>query len=123
MSATILVVDDDPDIQEMLQLVIRDAGYDVVAAWNGQEALALMAQRPTVSLVLLDLMMPIMNGLQFLAELAKDPERASIPIVAVTGAGSSLLESLPPSVPILRKPFAVGELMVVIERLRKQDRP
>jgi CheY-like chemotaxis protein len=118
VSATILVVDDDPDIQEMFQLVIRDAGYEIAGAANGEEALALLGQRP-VSLVLLDLMMPVMNGFQFLAELAKDPVHASIPVVAVTGAGPSVLESLPLSVPILKKPFAANELMHTIERYRK----
>jgi CheY-like chemotaxis protein len=73
-----------------------------------------------VSLVLLDLMMPVMNGFQFLAELAKDPFLASTPVVAVTGAGPSVREALPPSVPILRKPFDANELLRTIERYKKR---
>jgi CheY-like chemotaxis protein len=121
VSATILVVDDDLDIQEMLQLVLGGAGRDVAAASNGREALALLRKGENVSLVLLDLMMPVMNGFEFLTELAKDPVHASVPVVAVTGAGPSVLAALPPSMGILRKPFTVDELLHTVERYEQDQ--
>jgi CheY-like chemotaxis protein len=116
MSAVILVVDDDPDIQGMLEVVISSAGYSVAIASSGEEALAFLEGDGAVCLVLLDLMMPGMNGLQFLAELAKNSAHASIPVVAVSGAGPTILSGLPTTLPILRKPFGVNELLRTIER-------
>jgi CheY-like chemotaxis protein len=118
VSATVLVVDDDRDILEMLREVISDAGYEVATASSGAEALALLGQGCRLSLILLDLMMPVMNGFQFLAELLKDPAHASTPVVVVTGAGPSVRAALPPSVPILRKPFEINELLRTIERYK-----
>jgi CheY-like chemotaxis protein len=120
VAATILVVDDDPDIQELLQIIINSAGYEVATASSGEEALAFLRQGRQVSLVLLDLMMPVMNGYQFLAELGKDPAHACTPVVAVTGAGPSALAALPASVPILQKPFGDAELLSTVERYKKQ---
>jgi CheY-like chemotaxis protein len=119
MSATILVVEDDPDIQDILQAAIHGAGYSVATASNGEEALTRLGQEQQVCLILLDLMMPVMNGFQFLAELVKDPAQARIPVVAVTGAGPSMLTGLPPSIPVLRKPFDYNALLRTIERYRK----
>jgi CheY-like chemotaxis protein len=123
MSGTILIVDDDPDIQGMLEAVVNGAGYPVEVASNGEEALAILNRGQPVSLVLLDLMMPVMNGFQFLAEVAKVPAHAAIPVVAVSGAGPSVLASLPASIAILRKPFGVDELLRVIARYKKEPRP
>ena len=80
----VLVVDDDPDAREILKLVMRNIRLAVKEAQNGIEALELIrAERP--SLILLDLMMPVMDGFQVLTHLRSDPETRAIPIIVVTG--------------------------------------
>ena len=79
----VLVVEDDPDSREMLVRVLRKEGYVVTEAENGSVALERIAeQRP--ELILLDLMMPVMDGFEFLSILAAQPQLASIPVIVVT---------------------------------------
>jgi CheY-like chemotaxis protein/predicted transcriptional regulator len=82
----ILVVDDDEDLRETLADLLREAGYGVVTAANGAEALVALqlSQRP--SLILLDLAMPIMSGTKLCAELSKDPALDRIPLVLLSGS-------------------------------------
>ena len=86
MPETILVVDDDPDIARFVEVNLRSAGYDVAVAGDGEEALEKAAElRP--DLVLLDVMMPVMDGFEMLAELKGDPSIAAIPVIMVTARG------------------------------------
>ncbi|MBI5961815.1 MAG: response regulator [Chloroflexi bacterium] len=86
--AQILVVEDDPDVRSILALVLRKEGWNVIEAESGQSALAQIAQvRP--ALILLDLMMPEMNGFEFIDELRKTESWRSIPIVVVTAMSLS----------------------------------
>jgi CheY-like chemotaxis protein len=79
MSAhTIMVVDDD-DIRDALGEVLRTTGHEVVTAANGHEALELLRNGVSVCLVLLDLMMPVMDGYRFLEAQREDPDLSSIP--------------------------------------------
>ena len=79
----VLVVDDDPDIRELLFTALEDEGFEVVPAGNGEEALAIIKTfRPDV--IVLDLMMPVMDGWQFAAELRNRDE--DIPIVLLSAA-------------------------------------
>jgi diguanylate cyclase (GGDEF)-like protein len=82
----ILVVDDDEDLRETLADLLREAGYGVVTAANGAEALVALqlSQRP--SLILLDLAMPIMSGTKLCAEISKDPTLDRIPLVLLSGS-------------------------------------
>lgn len=82
---TILVIDDDPDLRETLVDVLSDLGFDVASAEHGAAALQLVEQRnlrPHV--ILLDIMMPVMDGPMFAAERTKDPRLATVPIIALT---------------------------------------
>ena len=83
----ILVVEDDQDIRESIAEVLRDEGHEAWTAAHGAEALALLRRAgcPVPRLILLDLMMPVMNGWEFRAELSKDALLASIPIVVLSG--------------------------------------
>lgn len=84
---TILVVEDDLDIREVMRLVLEAGGYQVLEAGDGAEALGVVrAQRPSV--ILLDLMMPGMDGFQFRESQLQDPAIASIPVVVVSGGGT-----------------------------------
>jgi CheY-like chemotaxis protein len=82
---TILIVDDEFSIGEALSEILTFAGYTTVAARNGRAGLeAARSRRP--ALILLDRMMPVMDGLQMLARLRADPELARIPVVMMTAA-------------------------------------
>jgi CheY-like chemotaxis protein len=82
---TVLVVDDDPGIRDLLTELLEDEGHNVVSAANGQEAINQLhhsIERPCV--ILLDLMMPVMNGWQFRNEQKQDPALATIPVVVLS---------------------------------------
>lgn len=81
--ARVLAVDDDPKALELFESVLAREGYEVTSAQGGQEALHL-AQTSPFDLVLLDLMMPDMNGFDALSALRADPKTASLPVVVVT---------------------------------------
>jgi CheY-like chemotaxis protein len=80
---TVLVVDDEPNVREYLAQILRDAGFTVVTAGDGLEALALIRERPP-DFISLDLVMPRMSGHKLLYELRKDRELSRIPVVIVT---------------------------------------
>lgn len=79
----IVVVEDEEDILELLRYHLTREGYSVTAANNGEQALKIIAQK-TPALVLLDLMLPGLNGLEICRSLKKDPQTAAIPIMMVT---------------------------------------
>ena len=78
------VVDDDPDMREALRLVLELRGYSVEEAADGQRALELLRSNPGCCLILLDLMMPGMNGWQFRKAQQEAPELAAIPVVVLS---------------------------------------
>ncbi len=84
---TILVVEDDLDIREVMRMILEASGYQVLEAGDGAEALGVVrAHRPCV--ILLDLMMPGMDGFQFRESQLQDPAIASIPVVIASGGGT-----------------------------------
>src|SRR5688572_27353229 len=86
----ILLVEDDNDVREAIAEGLEDAGYQVFAAENGQEALDYLGSAPQLpSLILLDLMMPTMDGWQFHEQLSHHPRCAHIPVVVLSAAGVS----------------------------------
>ena len=81
----VLLVDDDLDIREALTDILEDRGFHVTSAANGREALTVLRSgNVSPSAILLDLMMPVMDGFQFLAEMRKVPEWREIPVIVVT---------------------------------------
>ena len=82
---TILIVDDDADIREVLRIVLEIDHLTVLEASDGTEALARVRETPGIALVLLDLMMPDMNGADVLRVMKHDPELAAIPVVLLSG--------------------------------------
>jgi CheY-like chemotaxis protein len=84
---TVLVIEDDLDIREVMRMVLEASGYQVFEAGDGAEALVVArAHHPGV--ILLDLMMPGMDGFQFREMQLQDPEIAAIPVVIVSGGGA-----------------------------------
>jgi CheY-like chemotaxis protein len=110
----ILVVDDDPDIREGLQDLLEDEGFVVTVAAHGREALAIVRGGQLPSLILLDLMMPVMNGQEFKAALREDPLARELPVIAMT-AGDP--RTAPGDVAcVIRKPLRLSELLAAIRQ-------
>src|SRR5712664_3699531 len=84
---SIMIVEDDPDTREMLERFLQLEGFTVRTAANGQLALQSLQADNASCVILLDLMMPVMNGWQFREEQARDPKLSKIPVVVVTAAG------------------------------------
>ena len=81
---TVLVVDDEPLIAMALEAMLEDAGYRVVTAANGRQGLERLAEAPRPEIVLLDMMMPVMNGPAMLTAMAADPDLAGIPVIVLS---------------------------------------
>jgi len=88
---TVLIAEDDADARTALAGLLRDSGYTVVEAANGADALTEAHRLPGLALIVLDMMMPIMDGWQFLAERVRDPQLRNTPTI--------VLSDLPPSHP------------------------
>jgi len=117
-SGYILIVEDDDDIREALTQILQLEGYVVREASNGREALDISAQNPTPSLILLDLMMPVMDGWQFRAEQMKDPILSKVPVVVIS-ADASVHEKVASfgAASVLPKPISLDRLLRAVEAL------
>jgi CheY-like chemotaxis protein len=117
-SDQVLVVDDDVHIRYALVDALEDEGYRAVSASNGAEALQLLRVLPKPpSVILLDLMMPVMDGWQFRAEQQRDPVLSKIPVVVVSAIGNGMGEAFQVSASgYLRKPFLMKDLVATVGR-------
>jgi DNA-binding response OmpR family regulator len=87
---SVLIVEDDPDMRDLERTALECDGFEVQLASNGHEALRLLDRvRPCV--ILLDLMMPVMDGLTFLAERRRRPDVACVPVICVSAAGTEMM--------------------------------
>lgn len=112
---TILVVDDEPLIANSLEAALADEGYEVMTAVNGRQALENLTRSPRPDLVLLDMMMPIMDGPSTLAAMAADPALRDIPVIIQTSLPKSAASQRVSNVAaILRKPYRIQELLSAI---------
>ena len=114
----VLVVDDDPDIRETMIEVLEEAGYEAVGAADGFEALAqLRDPEDRWCVVLLDLMMPNMDGRTFRSEQLQDPGIAPIPVVIVSAMSDvdEAAEELKVSAHV-NKPVRLAELVSIVNR-------
>ena len=122
MSRTILVVDDEADILNFLELVLKERGYDVVTASGGQKALAAARER-VPDLVLLDIMMPQMDGWEVLRLLRVDPRTAAIPVAMIsarTDAKDRVQGLQEGALDYICKPFSLDELLAKVDGLFAQ---
>jgi CheY-like chemotaxis protein len=109
--ASVLVVDDDEAIRDVIAEVLRDEGYTVVCAENGAQALREMRAQHHPDLVLLDLMMPVMSGWEVLEQLQASEELSRIPVVVVSAM------SAPGASEHLAKPIDLDRLLDTVGRL------
>jgi CheY-like chemotaxis protein len=119
-----LVVDDDPDIRRMLQELLEAENYRVLSARNGGEALRYVATHPTPLLMLLDLMMPEVDGYTVLRELRADAALRTRCRVVVMSASEHLdAGGLDGADGALAKPFDLMDLLDTVDVLARDDAP
>lgn len=111
----ILIVDDDTTIRHMLDTVLSEEGYSTYQAGNGRDGVAL-AERVSPELILMDIMMPVVDGATAIGQLRENPRTRSIRVIAMS-AGSTLLQRIDhlQADGVLAKPFDLDELLANIE--------
>jgi two-component system chemotaxis response regulator CheY len=122
-SAVILVVDDDPDILEALSEILEAEGFEIRRARNGKEALERLEPDPP-RLILLDLMMPVMDGWEFAQRMRQRPVFSSIPIIVLSAdrnVGPKAQDI--GAVGHLAKPFELNDLLEMVRRALKGPAP
>lgn len=112
----VLIIEDEPDIREDIADILTEEGFNVATAENGDVGLKLL-RNGMFCVVLLDLMMPVLDGWAFRAEQVKDSAIAKVPVVVVSGDGhvEQKVSSLKAS-GYLKKPFAVDDLVEIVTR-------
>ena len=115
MTKSLLIVDDEFGLADLLSEILTERGYTVRVAINGELGLAALALHP-IDLVLLDVMMPIMDGPAMLAEMRANPRYAAIPVIMMTAVPRGVPEAPAPDA-ILRKPFTTEQLYALLDRL------
>jgi two-component system chemotaxis response regulator CheY len=114
----VLIVDDSKLLHRMFEMMLRQ--YPLVHAYDGREGLAKLGENPDIDLVLLDVNMPHMTGIEVLSAMKADPRFAAIPVVLITTEGSE--EQTDRGLALgaseyVKKPFRNEELLAVVQRL------
>jgi len=125
MSSRVLIVEDEPDIRELVVHHLKREGYVVSAASSGEEALRQVQAAPP-DLVLLDLMLPAMDGLEVCRRLRQDPATVSLPIVMLTAKGDEVDRVLGLEIgadDYIVKPFSPKELLARVRAVLRRSRP
>lgn len=111
---SVLIVEDEEGIRETIKMALELEGYEVFVASNGREGLELIPKIPRPCLILLDLMMPVMNGWEFAEQITNDVMLATIPIVLVTAYGDRANEVT--SKGIIKKPVDLEILYSTVSK-------
>jgi DNA-binding response OmpR family regulator len=120
----ILVVDDEPDTLELLEFNLKNAGYDVISASDGTEALA-KARSSAPELIILDLMLPEIDGLEVCKILRRDPATAQIPVLMLTAKAEEVDRVLGLELgarDYVTKPFSPRELVLRVRNLLQTEK-
>lgn len=112
MVHTVLVIEDELELREMMRDALEMNGYAVVTAEDGQDALDKISGIKRVCLVILDLLMPVMNGWEFLEQLRQRTEYAEIPIVVHSSSPGPAPDSV---ARVLQKPVIFDQLLAVVQ--------
>ncbi len=112
----VLIVEDDQDMRESLAALLEGEGYDVLEARHGAEALELL-KTSKVCVILLDIFMPVMNGVAFMAEQSQTPAIAAIPVVVMTADASAARDAARQgAVEAMTKPLDHDRLLAAVAR-------
>lgn len=119
----ILYIEDERPMLELVRQALKLAGYDVTGVTSGQKGLALMRERKP-DLLLLDLMMPGINGWDVYREVKTDPVLSDVPVIVITARvperGLTILDDLPPVDDYISKPFDVEQLILAVQKLLRR---
>jgi two-component system response regulator VicR len=123
MANKIMVVDDEPDVVDLVKLVLESDGFDVVTAYSGKEALDKIVQQMP-DLVLLDIMMPQMDGWEVYSRIKAHPKTKDIPVAMLTAKSQSIDKMIGLHVvkvdDYITKPFGRSELLERVKRILKE---
>jgi CheY-like chemotaxis protein len=123
MSHKVLLADDDPDIREVVPIVLEPYGFLTVVAGNGGEGLQLVREQHDIELILVDLMMPFVSGVEMVVQLKNDPNLREIPVVVISGDNSAAKTALAlGAAACLRKPVELSILVATLEEFIRHDR-
>ena len=112
--SSVLIVEDNADLRQLYRIALRGQGLQAVFATNGQEALNLLISSPAPRFIVLDMMMPVMDGWEFLNHKNQHPELSAIPVVVC----SATAERIPPGIEILRKPVVISKFLEIVGRYK-----
>lgn len=117
---TVLVVDDSPTVRQLVSLALKQAGFGVVEAVDGQDGVTRLKADASISLVISDINMPKLNGIDMLAEIRKSAVNPNVPVVMLTTEGHASLLARAKELGAkgwLMKPFNAAQLVSVAQKL------
>ncbi len=117
LTTKVLVVEDDPDVREALCEIIEYEDYAVDQAGNGREALDYLRQNAVPALVIIDLMMPVMNGLEFLAVVREDTELQRVPVLVLSAQPREQTARTAGAAGFMRKPVQLEPFLAAVREL------
>jgi two-component system, chemotaxis family, chemotaxis protein CheY len=113
----VLIVEDDADLREMMAQLLTLEGYHIETAANGREALQYLSEAPRPDVILLDLMMPIMDGWEFRKRQQDDPALADVPVIVLTALDQAQARARDLNgVDFLKKPLDFDRLLELVRR-------
>jgi CheY-like chemotaxis protein len=115
-SPSVLLIDEDDFGRETFAQILEADGYRVLHASNGHEALRQLRTAPQPGLIVLDLLLPRLNGWEFIGRLQRQPQFAPVPLIIVSATTASCENEFPWVVARFEKPVAVDELRVAIRQ-------
>jgi two-component system OmpR family response regulator len=118
--ATVLVVEDDAAVRGLLALTLETEGYEVATAEDGAEAVA-TASRLLPDAILLDLVLPEMDGSEVVAHLRSDVSTRDIPVILMSAMHGAVRNGAPPVTGNLSKPFQIDRLLAVLAEALRQE--
>jgi len=117
----ILVVDDDKEIAQLLEIYIKNEGYEPISANNGREALTKLNTNPDIALMILDIMMPEMDGIEVIKEVRKDSQLPILVLSAKTGDMDKIQGLITGADDYVTKPFNPLEIMARVKSLLRRS--
>jgi CheY-like chemotaxis protein len=111
MAGTIMIIEDEADIRDSLRDLLELEGYRVTTAAHGREALDILGRGPLPDLILLDLLMPVMNGRDFRAAQRANPRFRSVPVLMMSADRNPETKMEDPSLQCIKKPLDLDELL------------
>jgi two-component system chemotaxis response regulator CheY len=120
MAKLVLVVDDSAAVRQQVGMALGQAGFEVVEAGDGKQGVSAVAKNPQIAMVISDVNMPNMNGLEMVTELKKNPSNSALPIIMLTTEGQPALIKQAKeagAVGWIVKPFNAGQLVATVKKL------